>query len=136
MKGEDPSANSEATPLDPEPLQKLRSLQRPNRPNILMRVVRSYLDDSVSVIDQLRDAVMSGDLETVYRLAHTWKSSSASVGAMTLSDLCKELEQRASKGGDESVLDLVTRVESETRRAGVALEAELRKEAELTDAPG
>jgi HPt (histidine-containing phosphotransfer) domain-containing protein len=54
--------------------------------------VRLYVSDTPPLLDALRQAVTQGDATTVHQAAHSLKSSSGNLGALTLSALCKELE--------------------------------------------
>jgi two-component system sensor histidine kinase/response regulator len=64
--------------------------------------VRELVDDFASSMDEylpvLREAALGGDADTVYRTAHTIKSSSASMGAMRVSEMAARIEQ-AGRGG-------------------------------------
>ena len=53
---------------------------------------------------ELREAVNSGTPTTVRRVAHKFKSSAGSVGAVQLGDLCQEMEQRCRADCDENVI--------------------------------
>lgn len=85
--------------LDPEPLRQLAALAKPE---VIQRMIRTFVDSTRSRIEQLTTAAAKGDLATVRFEAHTLKSSSAAVGALRLSNLCLELEQLI----DESAGDL------------------------------
>lgn len=64
--------------------------------------VRELVDDFATSMEEylpsLRVAAQEGDAQTVYRTAHTVKSSSASLGAMRVSALAARIEQ-AGRGG-------------------------------------
>jgi len=61
-------------------------------------LILTYLDNTEQLFSDLRRSLAEGDSTVFTRTAHTLKSSSASLGAMALSQLCKELEFQ-SKGG-------------------------------------
>ncbi len=81
--------------LDFKALEGIAALQRPNKPNLLERVVGLFECESPKCIAQVLDGVANGDLELVRIGSHTLKSSSANVGAVTLSLRCREIEQAA-----------------------------------------
>ena len=58
---------------------------------------------------------------TVYRVAHSLKSSSAMVGALRLSALCKTLEGRAREALEGPVPDGADEIETEYARVVEAL---------------
>jgi len=55
-----------------------------------------YLSSSRALIDDARGALASGDASGVAQALHALKSSSGSIGATLLADLCERLE---SAGG-------------------------------------
>jgi CheY-like chemotaxis protein/HPt (histidine-containing phosphotransfer) domain-containing protein len=61
-------------------------------PAFVNELIDTYLSDAPALFDQMRGALSSGDAETFRRAAHSLKSNSASLGALTLSALAKELE--------------------------------------------
>lgn len=76
-------------------------------PEFLADLVDTYLQDGAAQVDALQGAAAVGDVEGLVRPAHTLKSSSASVGAMPLAELCRTLEADARAG---SVPELAARV--------------------------
>ncbi|MHC1781503.1 MAG: response regulator [Anaerolineaceae bacterium] len=55
-------------------------------------LIQSYLENTHGLFQEMNEAREKQDVSTFHRLAHTLKSSSASLGAMRLSELCKEME--------------------------------------------
>ncbi|HEX7556749.1 MAG TPA: response regulator, partial [Leptolinea sp.] len=58
----------------------------------LVELIQTYLPNAHKLIDDMKEAIKKMDISLFHRSAHTLKSSSASLGAMHLSDLSKELE--------------------------------------------
>jgi len=72
---------------------------------------------------ELLEAAERGETTTVYRVAHSLKSSSAMIGALRLSELCKKVEARARQAAEgEGVVDLQD-IEAEYGRVVAALES-------------
>ena len=88
-------ADPEAAPLDVEALQALRDLQRPGRPDVLTRVIDLFVSDAPRLVAAMVGAAASNDAEALRHAAHTLKSTSANVGAVSLSANCREIEQLA-----------------------------------------
>jgi len=78
--------------IDARALDSIRALQQPGGPDLVQRVTSIYLNDSPKLVGQLAEAVGRGDVQTVRSCAHSLKSSSASVGATRLAELCREME--------------------------------------------
>ncbi len=98
-----PSADQEESPADqafsPAPAEidkaaweAILALQRPGRPDILAKVLTAYLNDSRTLVEEIRAAVQSQDAVALAKAAHRLKSSSAQLGALATSAHCKELE--------------------------------------------
>jgi HPt (histidine-containing phosphotransfer) domain-containing protein len=81
-----------------------------------------FLEDTPNLLAKMGEAVGQGDGERLQAAAHTLKSSSASLGAMGLSALCRELEVMGRAGALEGAVEKVAQVEAEYERVKVALE--------------
>jgi signal transduction histidine kinase/CheY-like chemotaxis protein len=113
------------SPVDHNVLSALRNLQMEGKPNILERIIRAYIASSESLIAELRYALAGNNLEALQNAAHSLKSSSANVGAITLSEICRELEMNCMKNTLESTTDLVSAMESEYLLVKVELNREM-----------
>jgi len=94
---------SEPSPvLDPAALARLAELDPKGESRLLQRVLQAF-QTSVSRLRPQADAArLRGDMAGVRLVAHTLKSSSASIGAMHLSQLCAQIETaiRTANGDD------------------------------------
>jgi len=61
-------------------------------------LVETFLADAPTQVDAMTAAVQADDAAALVRPAHTLKSSSATVGAMRLSSVARELEMAARSG--------------------------------------
>ncbi len=68
----------------------------------LREVVESYLDDAPRQIAAIREGIAASDVESTNRAAHTLKSVSATVGALGLSAMARELETLTSVATTEA----------------------------------
>jgi len=83
------------------------------RDAFIRKLAQVYLDHGTKDMERLAAAVRSGDATAVAIRAHGLKSSSLNVGAVRLSDLCRELEAVARSGADGDLNDLFTRISEE-----------------------
>ncbi len=90
---EDQPAPAQRSVIDGRALDKIRALQMDGEPDLLSEIVVSYLSDAPKQLESIHSAAQAGDAESLRRSAHSIKSSSANLGAMILSGLCKELEE-------------------------------------------
>ncbi|MGE3389583.1 MAG: ATP-binding protein [Gammaproteobacteria bacterium] len=80
--------------LDHTPLDALRAMQRPGRPDILANVITTYLDATPRLLADMRGHLAANDHAALRAVAHSLKSSSASLGLVRLSRLCADIESR------------------------------------------
>lgn len=111
-------------PLDAKVLQSFRSMIGENTELILAEMIDCYLKDAPKLVQAIAEAVAQGDAIALRQASHTLKSSSATLGAITLSRFCKELEEISRNGYTEGVLDNVLQLEAEYERVKAALQKE------------
>ena len=99
--------------IDPRAWESIRSLQRPGRPDMLCKVIDKYLSSSRQLLDTMRAAVPQGDAGVLHRTAHSLKSSSATLGALRLAALCKEVEAMGRTNMLNGMPALWEKIESE-----------------------
>ena len=115
------------SPLDAEALARLRELDPGDANGLLDRVVNAYLGSLDRLLPELAAARgPQRSLDTIRQVAHTLKSSSASLGAIKLSRHCAEVELLARNGQTERIESEIDAMLEELGRARVALAA-LRK---------
>ena len=115
--------SSPVTTLDPNALASIRALQREGGPDILGKAIGTYLTTSPVLLQGLQEAVASGDAGGVQKAAHTLKSSSATLGAQALADLCKTMEALGRTQAMGDTPQLLLRIETEFLAAQQALTA-------------
>ena len=79
--------------LDPAVTGPLRE----KRPELLVRLVNTYLSYAPVAMQEVMAALAKEDFTSIGRLAHSLKSSSANLGAATLSATCRQLELAANE---------------------------------------
>jgi CheY-like chemotaxis protein/HPt (histidine-containing phosphotransfer) domain-containing protein len=82
----------QGTVLDPQALGRLRELDPRGENRLLERVLKAFETSVARLAPQLEESRRSGDRAGIRHVAHTLKSSSASIGAMALSQRCAEVE--------------------------------------------
>jgi signal transduction histidine kinase/CheY-like chemotaxis protein len=95
----------------------------------LKRVLGAYLESAPRLVEEICRDLGSGTTDTMHRAVHTLKSSSANVGAMKLSEICKDIEASVRAGDIESARSKLGRLQKEHEGAVRALRARLDKEA-------
>lgn len=115
--------------LDAAALSRLRELDPDGRHGVLTRVLAAFETSLARMLVQLRaqcDAGDAGDPGVVAGVAHTLKSSSASVGALALAASCAEVERRLRSGAPGNLQAEIERLVNEGEAALRAVGAMLR----------
>jgi HPt (histidine-containing phosphotransfer) domain-containing protein len=108
-------------PIDAFVLESLRALQDEGDSDILIEICEIFFSDTPARISEMRSSLASGDNVVLQRAAHTLKSSSASLGAMKLSELSKELEMKVNSGSVEGAEAQIKKIDDEFLRVKSAL---------------
>lgn len=106
--------------LDAAALARLQALDPSGENDLLPRVLRAYQSSAARLMPQLEAARLAGDHAGIRLVAHTLKSSSASIGALQLSILCAEVEaliRTETTDGLKAGIDSLTRAMADTLQA-------------------
>lgn len=119
--GGDLSRHDEPPVIDQKALAAIAALQPPGGEDILKKVISLYLDSSLTLMKGIREAAEGNNADALYRAAHTLKSSSAYLGALTFSGMCKELEMMGRGNTLEGVAARLAALGQEYERVRDAL---------------
>jgi two-component system sensor histidine kinase/response regulator len=107
--------------LDPEALRRLRDLDPKGNNQLLDRVARAFETSIGRMLPQLEEAVKLHDQASIVHVAHTLKSSSASIGALKLSQMCAEIEVMIRRQSGEDLTSRIQEIPVEAERVLAAL---------------
>jgi len=93
----------------------------------LREVIRSFLDQTPSVLSALRDAAARADVSSIRRTAHMIKGTSSTLGARELSEQCAEIERVGQTGCIADAGSRVIAVEASYRTIEAVLKAEIER---------
>jgi PAS domain S-box-containing protein len=113
--------------LDSRVLNSLRQMAGTKAATILRQIIDHYREDAPQQLQDIRDAVAAGDAQALRQSAHTLRSSSANLGAINLSHLCKELEMMGRAGTTTNAPEWIAQVEVEYEKVKVALQLEYKQ---------
>jgi histidine phosphotransfer protein HptB len=123
---DDPGGTGAPAPvLDAAAMGRLRQLDPDGSRGFLGQVMRTYESSMVRHLAALEDARLLGDIKRAGDLAHTLKSSSASVGALDFATGCAEVERLARQGLPEALGEPLAVLQAEGARVLVAVRAML-----------
>ncbi len=119
--------NPSTAVLDATVFQELREMV--DNDAVLVSVIDSYLEEAPMLLKAMRDslallnteALAPGETTALQRAAHTFKSTSATFGATSLSQLCQELETTGCTSTQPVAAAMVSQVETEYEQVKTAL---------------
>lgn len=101
-----PHPTRTAPVLDEVALSRLHELDPDGRRGVVARVLTAYEAALLRQLEQLREHLAAPRDASLALLAHTLKSSSASVGALALARACEALEMRLRDGASAQTHDV------------------------------
>ena len=118
---QDGATPQDAAVLDPAALANLAQLDPTGANRLMHRVLTTYRSSMSRLLAQLAQARTQSDAATMRLVAHTLKSSSASVGALVLSTLCSDAERALRDGRLDEVPALLDQLVAESARVDAAV---------------
>ena len=108
--------------LDSNVLQSLKELGGDDDPGLFLELIDLFLQDAPQRMQEIEQGLADGDIRRLERAAHTLKSSSANIGALSLSALFKRMEGEARMEQSSGLPELYAR----SQRLWPQVEAALR----------
>ena len=118
--------------LDPLALDQLRPFKGHDGGSLLQNLIQIYLDQLPDRVEGLMKAHQDGDAHSVFKIAHTLKSTSASLGAYRLQGLCQSLEDAGRLQDLPGTMSLLPLFQIEASKVRTAL---LDEQQRLVDVP-
>jgi PAS domain S-box-containing protein len=113
-------------PIDQKVLDGLLDLAIGDNKNVVTEIIDMFVGDTPSVITSMRECVEKGQAHRLHELAHSLKSSSGALGAVSMAKLCATLEERGRKGTIDGASELVSQLDNEFNRAVSVLQGTTR----------
>ena len=90
--------------------------------SFLLELCNSFLQDAPERVEQIRQDLSTRDAQTIRASAHALKSLSGCVGAMSLFQVCKFLEDLAKRNCIGSALPVMQQIDTEYQKVKTAIE--------------
>ncbi|MBL0210004.1 MAG: Hpt domain-containing protein [Holophagaceae bacterium] len=110
-----------APTLDPLALDQLRPFKGHDGGSLLGNLIQVYLEQLPDRVEGLLKAHGEGDARSVFKIAHTLKSTSASLGAYGLQGLCQRLEDAGRLDELPGTAGLIPLFQAEAAKVRAAL---------------
>ncbi len=111
--------------LDLEVFQKLRQLGSRKGRKVFNKITTHFIQNSKKYITDMQQALIDEDCKNLRLVAHNLKPTSASLGAMQLSEYCAQLETTAAKENLSPAPALINAIENEMAQVVKALNFEI-----------
>ena len=121
----DPRASAGTPALDLSVLESRRGPQGEEEPDKLARIVGLFIDDVPLRLQELRQAVESGEAQKVEETAHMLKGGSGYMGAVHMSEICATIQGLGASGELSRAPELLDALEAEFERIRPALESRM-----------
>ena len=119
---------SQSCPIDQKTLDGIRALEDEGASNLLNELIGIYLNESPKLLRDLEKAIIRSDAVALQKAAHSLKSISGHMGALSLAALCKELETMGRAKRMEGVAGVLSKTAKEYERVVAALKIEFQQE--------
>lgn len=117
--------------IDSSILRILQEDVADNEPEVMLELIDIYIHDSGEHIRGIAQALADENYRQIEISAHSLKSSSATFGALSLSQMCAQMEQAAKARQGERIAATLGEVESEFALVVAALLVEREKWVEM-----
>lgn len=113
----------------------LDRLHRIGGGEFVLEMIDLFLENAPQRLAAARAAVEAGDQKSLYRAAHSLKSTAANLGAQRLQGVAERLESLAAAGGTGSLGSVVSELEESYEQARGRLDAERTRRRPHEDQP-
>ena len=98
-------------------IDSLRALARKGGPSRLERAVSRFAEIAPSIATTIRETCATNDTDSLWRAAHSLKSSAGALGAKQLSQRCEKIELYARSSNLEETKPLVEELDQDLTAA-------------------
>ncbi|WP_372726684.1 PAS domain S-box protein [Nostoc sp. TCL26-01] len=113
--------------IDTKILQALRDMLGGDN-EAFAELLNCYLTEAPKLLQDMNVAITTQDTQAIWKTAHKFKSSSGSVGAVFLSQLCKQLEIKGRSNNLQGCAEINSRLRKEYELVKTLLQRELNQE--------
>jgi len=119
--------------LEEKVLFELQLLQKPGKPNLVHKLIATYLNDTTQRVTSVQQALVEGNCLLLQESAHSLKGASSTLGLSQFAEVCKTLEQMGRAQNIDSAKSLATTFAAAYGAATIALQALLHRGAVIAD---
>ncbi|MFA5982654.1 MAG: response regulator [Methylococcaceae bacterium] len=116
---------TEVPVIDADALSAIRALDVDNGEQLIQRVITIYLSNTESLLYTLAQAWSVGDIDNIKAVSHSLKSSSHQIGAHTLANLCRDVENEARDQRYDTTGEILKDIQCQFNLASIELKKQL-----------
>jgi HPt (histidine-containing phosphotransfer) domain-containing protein len=109
--------------LDMQVVEELMSLSDDGDPELLLDLIKLFLDDGPDKVAAIEQGLAKGDFEMMERAAHALKGSAGNLGARLLQGICEQLQLATRQHRLGEVQQLTPQLQRRFTEAKGALQA-------------
>jgi HPt (histidine-containing phosphotransfer) domain-containing protein len=114
--------NPQDDPIDAQILNELRDTIGEE---LSVEIISTYLEYVPGQLTKMQEAADRKDVQALWHAAHAFKSSSRSVGASQVGNLCEQMELWGRAGEVEAILKLLPTLQQECEKVVAYLSKEI-----------
>lgn len=111
--------------LAPEILEEINALSDPDDNDIVIQLSKLYQETCPDLIKQLQTGFEGKDSDVIFKAAHALKSSSANIGAISMTKAAAEIENLSRDGEIDKTRDLVFEMDQLYQNTKLALDEKI-----------
>ena len=115
--------------VDAKAWKSITSLQRPGKEDVLVKILSLYLADSHDLVKTVHDGMAAGDAQIVNQAAHSLKSRSSMLGAVSLTKVCQQFEALSRQNQLKEAEPLLNHLDAAFDHASRIFQTELERRA-------
>ena len=119
-----PLPQADSSIINGEALEEIKYMAGEDAAEFLVEMIDCYLGESPGLIAAIEKAISEDNASALRNSAHSFKSNSATLGAINLTRLCKELELIGKEGTTIGSSEKLIQLQAEYEKAKTALEQE------------
>lgn len=97
--------------IDSDTLNTIRSMESAQTPDLLRQLVEIYIKTASGLLDDLREGIALKEEESIRFAAHSLKSSSGNIGAITIAEDSAKIEELVRDQKTEGFIELFENIE-------------------------
>jgi signal transduction histidine kinase/HPt (histidine-containing phosphotransfer) domain-containing protein len=115
------------TILETQQLDEIADMASDSGSSLVSSIIDLYLEHTPGLMQQIKKALSERDAKSLFKAAHSLKSSSANIGALRLSALASQFEQNGREGDIDSAEKMIEELDDTLRQTLLAINEKMKE---------